>query len=312
VPNDSKYLSVSLVWTDYPASPSSTVNLVNDLDLTMYVPDCTFWTGNDYLQLDRIEQSMTEEVYNRVHGRFTDHVNNVERVFEVDPAPGQYAIEVYGYNIPNGPQSYALVINVDDLGDYVKDDVVCPTPQYANSSNEMHDWSVEVRVVGVKSSDITKAYKTEFLDDLAALFQVEKSERLEFTSSKKDGSSNSYVTFSIDDVKGGSDPSDQDQPTSNYLLDLFRVLQNNTDSSLYSESRKQTKKIDPTYITVFAKKAPKKDDGGLSTATIVGIVFAVVAFVGLCAAAIWWKRRKDRALEPLLETQYEGLPSDHN
>ena len=35
----------TLVWTDYPASPSATVSLVNDLDLRLVAPDGSSYWG---------------------------------------------------------------------------------------------------------------------------------------------------------------------------------------------------------------------------------------------------------------------------
>ena len=37
-----------------------------------------------------------------------DHVNNIEQVYIASPSPGAYRIEVYGYNVPDGPQAFSL------------------------------------------------------------------------------------------------------------------------------------------------------------------------------------------------------------
>jgi hypothetical protein len=83
-------LRVTLVWSDYPASPAAAVDLVNDLDLVLINPDGdTLWP-------------------NGLAG--PDRLNNVEQVEVSSPAVGRYAIVVAGYNVPWGPQPYALVV----------------------------------------------------------------------------------------------------------------------------------------------------------------------------------------------------------
>jgi len=81
-------LRVTLVWTDYPASTSASVSLVNDLDLTVIGPDNTVWMGNGS----------------------AERRNNVEGVDIANPIPGDYTVQVRGYNVPNGPQPFALVV----------------------------------------------------------------------------------------------------------------------------------------------------------------------------------------------------------
>lgn len=82
-------LKVTLVWTDYPASSGATVALVNDLDLTVTTPTGTVISGNGA----------------------ADRRNNVEGVDFNSPQVGAYTISVTGYNVPHGPQPYALVIS---------------------------------------------------------------------------------------------------------------------------------------------------------------------------------------------------------
>ncbi len=83
-------VSVILAWTDYPGSEAAAVQLVNDLDLVVITPGGTT---------------------NYAFGRSGfDRINNVEGI-DLDPAPiGALTIKVIGYNIPQGPQPYALAI----------------------------------------------------------------------------------------------------------------------------------------------------------------------------------------------------------
>ena len=82
---------VTLVWTDYPASTSSSKQLVNDLDLTVTDPDGTVHYPN--------------------HLDGADRTNNVETVDFQNPVSGTYTIKVKGYNIPYGPQPFAIAMH---------------------------------------------------------------------------------------------------------------------------------------------------------------------------------------------------------
>ena len=92
-------LKVTLAWTDYPAATSAVTSLVNDLDLTVTAPDGTIYTGNVFSG----GWSAT--------GGEPDRLNNVENVYLFSAAQGSWTIQVSGYNVPNGPQPFALVID---------------------------------------------------------------------------------------------------------------------------------------------------------------------------------------------------------
>jgi hypothetical protein len=97
--SSSAELKVSLVWTDKPGSPSASFALVNDLDLVITDPDGNVYKGNNFVN----GQS--------VPGGTADGRNNVEGFRLKSPRPGRYYINVTGYNVPVGPQDYALVIS---------------------------------------------------------------------------------------------------------------------------------------------------------------------------------------------------------
>ncbi|BDG60233.1 S8 family serine peptidase [Caldinitratiruptor microaerophilus] len=86
----------TLVWSDYPASPAAQKALVNDLDLEVRGPDGKVILGNHMLGQDG-----------------PDRVNNVENVWIDQPQEGTYTVTVRGYNVPQGPQRYALVVSGD-------------------------------------------------------------------------------------------------------------------------------------------------------------------------------------------------------
>jgi subtilisin family serine protease len=82
-------LRVTLVWTDYPASTYAAKTLVNDLDLIVTLPDGSTVRGNGTV----------------------DRKNNVEGVDIYSPPLGTYTITVQAYNVPQGPQPFALVVS---------------------------------------------------------------------------------------------------------------------------------------------------------------------------------------------------------
>ena len=90
---------VTLVWTDYPGSTTASKALVNDLDLVVTSPNGQVYYGN---------------VFNggwSITGGGPDRTNNVENVYVQSAASGTWTVEVKGYNVPNGPQPIALVVD---------------------------------------------------------------------------------------------------------------------------------------------------------------------------------------------------------
>jgi hypothetical protein len=94
-------LKATLTWTDYPSTPAASVNLVNDLDLTVTGPTGTVWRGNVFAS----GQSTT--------GGTSDRKNTVEQVLLNTPATGVYTVSVKAFNVPNGAQPFALVVTGD-------------------------------------------------------------------------------------------------------------------------------------------------------------------------------------------------------
>ena len=102
VSNSSTPLKVSLVWSDYPASSGAGTKLVNDLNLTLTAPNgSTTYLGNVFSS----GWSTT--------GGSADIFNNVENVYIQSPTTGDWTITVSGFNVPQGPQPFALVISAE-------------------------------------------------------------------------------------------------------------------------------------------------------------------------------------------------------
>ena len=94
-------LSVTLVYNDYPSTPSAKTHLVNDLDLQVIDPVGAVYAGNDLV------------FGSSVSGGDADRVNNVEAIRIATPYPGEWSVVVAAHDVPMGPQPYALVLTAD-------------------------------------------------------------------------------------------------------------------------------------------------------------------------------------------------------
>lgn len=97
-------LKVSVVWSDYPSTESATKNLVNDLDVKVTSPSGAVYLGNVF-------DSTAGTGGWSLTGGTADRTNNVENVYVRSAEAGTWTIEIRGYNVPNGPQPFALVVD---------------------------------------------------------------------------------------------------------------------------------------------------------------------------------------------------------
>ncbi len=93
IANPGQLLRVTLVWTDRAGLEASHGALVNDLDLELVAPNGTTHFG-----------------FAGLVGQQRDRFNNFEEVELPTAAVGQYTFRVRGFNVPQGPQPFALVI----------------------------------------------------------------------------------------------------------------------------------------------------------------------------------------------------------
>ncbi len=91
----------TLAWTDFPSTPAANPNLNNDLDLEVNGPTGTLWRGNVFAG----GTSAT--------GGAADRRNTLEQVLLNSPATGVYIVTIHSFNVPNGPQPFALVVTGD-------------------------------------------------------------------------------------------------------------------------------------------------------------------------------------------------------
>lgn len=108
VPQNSKNIKITLVWTDEPALPNSFTALVNDLDLTLernsnqntWLP----WVLNSSSNIDSIKQ---------LPKRSKDSLNVVEQITVQTLSAGEYTIHVNGYNLITNQQSFYVAYRWD-------------------------------------------------------------------------------------------------------------------------------------------------------------------------------------------------------
>jgi uncharacterized membrane protein len=94
-------LKVTLTWSDVPGMVNSEKHLVNDLDLELVDPEGNKYSGNNFT--DGVTDALDE--FN------PDRKNNVEGILVEAPAEGLWNLRVRAFNIPQGSQSYALVVS---------------------------------------------------------------------------------------------------------------------------------------------------------------------------------------------------------
>ena len=139
-------LKLSLVWTDYPGSTSASKALVNDLDLKVTSPSGSVYYGNDFTS---------------PYDSSFDRLNNVENIFINTPEVGNYTIEVKAYNVPDGPQDFALFSSGNfDTG---TSDIEPPTCNLTSPSN--NDTVTGTVALSADASDNTSVNRVEFYVD---------------------------------------------------------------------------------------------------------------------------------------------------
>ncbi|CAN5826670.1 hypothetical protein BH11BAC4_BH11BAC4_15400 [soil metagenome] len=106
VPAGARRLKVMLVWADQAAAINAGVTLVNDLDLTVTEPS----------SLSHLPLILNPANVTNVATEAADHLNNIEQVVINNPSAGTYAINVKGFAVPQGPQTYFLTYQVDMNG----------------------------------------------------------------------------------------------------------------------------------------------------------------------------------------------------
>jgi hypothetical protein len=102
VPPNLHSLNLMLYWHDTPAQIQAARALVNDLDVSLSDP-----LGNTF-QPWVLNPAPNATTLNQNASRARDSLNNMEQITLANPLPGNYVIQVSGFNIPSGSQSFHL------------------------------------------------------------------------------------------------------------------------------------------------------------------------------------------------------------
>jgi len=104
VPAATPQLKILLAWDDFPGTPNVVPSLINDLDLRVFSPSSVQafpWTLNPAnpggLAVRTTRNSR----------------DNLEQVLVDNPAAGTWTVEVFGFNVPQGPQPFSICASPD-------------------------------------------------------------------------------------------------------------------------------------------------------------------------------------------------------
>lgn len=108
VPANAAKLKVMLCWHDKAASPTSSKQLINDIDLEVAEP-------NNTLHLPMVLDETPANILNNATEK-KDRLNNCEQVIINNPAAGSYTITVKGHNVPSNSQRYVVAYDFEQEG----------------------------------------------------------------------------------------------------------------------------------------------------------------------------------------------------
>ena len=106
IPANTSQVRFMIYWHDPTATEGANPALVNDLDLVVKNPSNTSflpWVLDHTPNPVNLDLPATTGV---------DRLDNVEQVLINDPQAGNYTVEVSGFNVPVGPQTYYLVYEI--------------------------------------------------------------------------------------------------------------------------------------------------------------------------------------------------------
>lgn len=108
VPANTAKLKVMLYYHDPAASPSSSKQLVNDLDVEVVDP-------NNIVHLPLVPNPSVSTILNTATEQ-VDRLNNCEQVTINNPSAGSYTINVKAFSVPTGRQRYVVAYGLEPEG----------------------------------------------------------------------------------------------------------------------------------------------------------------------------------------------------
>ncbi len=133
VPAGVKRLKVMVLWLDPAGSPAASKALVNDLDMTVTMPNnlgvLNPWVLKTAAHIDSVQAIATRGI---------DRINNMEQVTLDNPPVGTYIVDVNGFAIPSNSQKYHLIYS------FIMDELVVTYPyggeHFIPGRNEVIRW----------------------------------------------------------------------------------------------------------------------------------------------------------------------------
>lgn len=116
VPAGTDQVRIMVLWMDYEGAASASPALVNDINMSVTDPNTTNY--NPWV----LNPAPNATTLNQPAVRGVDNLNNMEQVTIDNPTAGTHTVNVSGFSIPQGPQTYYLVY------EFVTDEVVLTYP----------------------------------------------------------------------------------------------------------------------------------------------------------------------------------------
>jgi PKD repeat protein len=184
-----KPFKVTLVWSDYPSTAAAWKHLVNNLNLVVEPPAGDSYLGNRFDTIDGWS----------ITGGLPDKQNNVENVYVESPTVGTWTVKVQGYNVPYGPQPFALVVDGADFNSP-------PTASFtAVPSSGPAPLTVTFTSTSSDPDGDTLTYTWDFGDDTPPTLPSNDG-----TASYNYSDAGTYtVVLTVDDGNGGTDTASQ-------------------------------------------------------------------------------------------------------
>ncbi len=164
-PGDTE-LKVTLAWDDVPGTPNVEAALVNDLDLRVFDPDSQQhypWT------LDPLNPDAAAVQTQ------ANHIDNIEQVSVADPVAGIWRVEVFGYDIPHGPQSFSLSASPQLVACSSQGTIALDASKYACSATagiQVIDCDLNTNSTVVETITVTIASDSESSGELVELTET--------------------------------------------------------------------------------------------------------------------------------------------
>lgn len=133
IPPNTTQVKAMIVWPDVAAAINANPAIVNDLNIVLKDPN-----NNSYNPwvLDASLPSSDGKL-NAVAVRGVDHINTMEQVTVDNPASGNWTLEVSGFNVPSGPQSYFIAY------EFLKNEVKLMYPLQGDRMNSKEQYQLK-------------------------------------------------------------------------------------------------------------------------------------------------------------------------